>query len=77
LESIIRRLRIQSLRAQFEASRLYCASLTSQFETAVFGTEKAGIARRYDRALKQTHRLQLSLELLERQEREEGNPLKR
>lgn len=67
--SIIRRLRIQSLKAQIEASRLCCTSLANKFETASTNTEKTKIAARYDEALKQTHSMQLSLERLEKQER--------
>jgi hypothetical protein len=70
LGSIIRRLRIQSLKAQVEASRLNCTSLANEFENAATDTEKTKIATRYDEALKQTHCRQLLLELLERQDRE-------
>lgn len=68
--SIFRKLRIHSLLAQIEASRLYSVSLANQFDAAPTNGEKTKIAQRYDDALKQTHTMQLLLELLERQERE-------
>jgi len=70
LGSHINMLRIRSLKAQVEASRLYSASLASEFERATIGKAKTRIASRYDEALKQTHKLQLICELLERKEKE-------
>jgi hypothetical protein len=70
VESIIRSLRIHSLRGQVESSRCYCCSLASQFEATPSNVEKTRIAQRYDAALKQTHMLQLLLELLEREQRQ-------
>lgn len=67
MRSIIRNLRIQFLEAKLEASRLHCASLVSQFEIAPTNAEKTEIAQRYDDALKQTHAMPLSLELLKRE----------
>jgi len=70
--SFITRLRIRSLRAKIEASRLRSAELAEKFQSARTGGEKTRIARRYDEALKHTHTLQLLLSLLERQERDAG-----
>jgi hypothetical protein len=69
LEEIISRLRIHSLRSQVAASREYCNVLATKFESAATNSEKVKIARRYDEALKQTHAMQLLLELLERETR--------
>jgi len=70
MESIINNSRIRSLRGQIDASRLCCLSLSIQFERAGTDTEKAEIARRQEKALKQTHVMELTLEVLEGQERE-------
>jgi hypothetical protein len=70
METIINKLRLPALRAQIEASRLYCASLAAQFDAAQSGAEKTEVASRYEDALKQTHMMRLLLELLERHERE-------
>lgn len=67
---IINKLKMQSLRGQIETSRLLCGSLAARFETATSSTEKTELARRYDEALRQTHSMQLLLELMERQARE-------
>ena len=71
--SIIRRLRINSLKAKIEASRVRCGSLVTDFEKAPTDTAKTGIANRYDEALKQTHSLQLLLELLEKHQTKQEN----
>ena len=70
MASIIRKLRVHFLQEQIEASRAYCASLVNQFETALTNGEKTSIAQRYDDALKHTHMMQLTLELLERNKQE-------
>jgi hypothetical protein len=68
LGHIIDKLRISSLRAQVEASRLYSAELTRKFEAAETSLEKTTIASQYDKSLKQTHAMQLLLEMLERKQ---------
>ena len=68
--SFFSRLRTQSLKRRIEELRHQSASLAGEFETAPTETEKTRIARRYDEALKQTHAMQLLLELIERKERE-------
>ncbi len=66
VESAIDKLRIRSLEGQVEASRLYSVALAAAFDAAVISTEKTRFARQYDEALKQTHSLQLMLEMLQR-----------
>jgi dimeric dUTPase (all-alpha-NTP-PPase superfamily) len=66
MESAIDKLRIHTLRAQVEASRLHSVALARKFDAATTSTEKTRIAREYSDALKQTNSLQLMLELLER-----------
>jgi len=70
LATMINRLKMHSLRAQIETSRLLCGALAGKFELTTSPTEKSKLARRYDEALRQTHTMQLLLELMERQERE-------
>ncbi len=72
MASIIDKLRMKTLKGQIEALRLESVALATQFEAAQTNTEKARLARRYDQALKQTHAMQLILELLERKQREAG-----
>lgn len=71
--SAIRKLRIKLLIAQVDASRGRCATLAHKFEFAHSDTEKSNITRLYDRALTRTHTRQLSLEHLERKERESSS----
>ena len=66
---LINRLKITSLQAQVEASRLHSQSLAIKFDTATTSAERAKIARQYDEALKKAHTMQLLLELLEREQR--------
>lgn len=66
MASIIRKLRVQLLQEEIEASRAYCALLVNQFETALTNGEKTKIAQRYDDALKHSQMMQLTMELLER-----------
>jgi hypothetical protein len=72
VKSIIGRLRISYLNAQIEASRLYRVELANRFENAVASAEKTMIAREYDKSLKQSHAMQLLIEVLERKSR--GRP---
>jgi len=72
LESVIRSLKIHSLKRQVESSRLYCKKLASQFDAAASNADRTRIAHCYDEALKHTHTLQLLLELLEREQRKAG-----
>lgn len=66
MESIIRKLELQSLKAQLAVSHSVCSSLAHEFETTTLkGDEKAAIAQRWDKALKEDRGLQLALVLLE------------
>lgn len=70
MEDVIRKLRIQNLKAQVVLRQLLCASLAREFETASLTfDERAAIAHRWDEALKECYVLQLMVELMERQER--------
>jgi hypothetical protein len=68
LESTIRKIRIRFLKAQVRASRLYSVELASRFDGAATSMEKSRIARQYIQVLKQTHKKQFLLELLEREQ---------
>ncbi len=72
MPSIIDKLRMKTLKGQIEALRLESIALAQQFEAAPTDAEKASIARKHARALKETHAMQLVLELLERKQREAG-----
>jgi hypothetical protein len=72
LESINRNLRIQTLRGQVVICQLRYASLVRQFDSECWSDgQKAKIVRRRDESLKESHALQLMVDLLERQVREE------
>lgn len=71
MELFIDRLRIKFLKARIEVSRLSCTSLADECEKASTGAEKTEILSRYDEALKRTHMMQLTLEQLERKERDQ------
>ena len=71
MRSIILKLELQSLKAELAASHELCCSLAHEFETTTLtGGEKAAIAHRWDKALKEDHGLQLALVLLERRDSE-------
>jgi hypothetical protein len=70
LESIIRKLRVHTLKAQLALRHLICESLAKEFETALTFERRAALARKWDVTLKEGHVFQLMLDLLERQERE-------
>jgi hypothetical protein len=74
LESIIRRLRINTLKAQVALRQSKCASLNSLFEAkSLTDEQRSEITRRRDESLEESYVLQLMVELLERQEREKLN----
>jgi len=70
LVSIIRKLRVHTLKAQLALRHLMCESLAKEFETALTFERRAALARKWDVTLKEGHVLQRMLDLLERQERE-------
>ena len=65
--------KVQSLNAELALSRSLCASLAHELETdTLTADQKVEIAHRWDNARKQSHGLQLALELLERQSAKVG-----
>jgi len=73
MESIIRRLRINSLKAQVELRRLQSDSFSREFDAATTAEHKAPIRLQWEQATKERHTLQLMLELLERQQGPEAH----
>jgi len=71
LDSVIRKLRIRSLKAQIEVSRLRSESFAGDFEKATSNEQKSEIARKWDRTIKAKHAAQVLLEMLERQQKDE------
>jgi hypothetical protein len=71
LESVIRELRIHTLKTQLEVCQLVCASLAQELQAAYLTPEeKTALARRWDKALKESRNLQLAVDMLEGQETE-------
>lgn len=76
LESIAYKLKIQTLKAQVALCQLICASLAREFEEeSLTFVERSALAHRWDDTLKDGYVLQLTLDLLERQEREKNKQL--
>jgi hypothetical protein len=72
MELIISKLKIHTLKAQWLLRQFHCESLEMDFETERLTTNrKAGLAYRWDDMLKEGHVLQLMIDLLERQEKQE------
>ncbi len=68
---MIRKFRIRSLKAQIEQCQFICATIAAQFENANLKTkQKAELAHRWDETLKKSHALQLTLDALEKQEKQ-------
>jgi len=73
MESIILKLKIESLKAQLALSRNLCTSRAHELETGILTTDqKVAIAHRWGNARKESHGLQLAMELLERQRAKVG-----
>jgi hypothetical protein len=71
MESLIHKLKAQSLKAHLAASRHVCSSLAREFETqSLTRDQKAAIAKRWEKALQETHGLQLAIGQLERRDSE-------
>ena len=66
MKSVIKRLKVASLKAQIDASVLYSSELAGRFQSAATSREKTEIAREYDIALNQAHMMRLLLDILER-----------
>jgi hypothetical protein len=74
LESVIRTLRIQTLKGQVAMCELRSASLAKRLDSEYMSDEqKVEIEHRREESLKEGRTLQLMLDLLERQEREGGS----
>jgi hypothetical protein len=71
LDSVLRKLRMMSLKAQIEVSRRQGEAFAGDFEKAESVEQKSEIARKWDRAIKAKHAAQVLLEMLERQQKEE------
>lgn len=70
MEGFVRKLKIQSLKAQIDEKRQFSTELARGFERIGSSEERTRTARCFDDTLKQMHAMQLMLELLERHERE-------
>jgi len=69
LESAIRNLRIQTLKAQLNVCQLVCASLAKEIQSSSLTLEeKAALAHRWGKALNETRGLQHAIDTLEQQE---------
>ena len=72
MNSVIRRIKIRSLRERLAFRQLKCAALAKKFESADLTTkQKAVITRLWGDTLKESHKMQLAIDLLEREEKEE------
>jgi hypothetical protein len=76
LESVIRRLRIQTLRGQVVMCQLMSTSLAKRSDSEYLPDgQRAEIFRRRDESIDESHALQLMVDLLERHEKEEREKL--
>lgn len=66
MRSVIKRLKVASLKAKIDASVVYSSELAGRFQSAATSREKTEIAREYDITLNQARMMQLLLEILER-----------
>ncbi|MGD1107437.1 MAG: hypothetical protein ABR865_10350 [Terracidiphilus sp.] len=72
MEFIIRKLRVQNLKAQVAIRRYVCEFLEREFHTPTLTTqERAALARHWDIASKESYELQRMLDLIEGEENEE------
>jgi hypothetical protein len=72
LESIIRKLRIQTLKAQLKVCNQVCVALSNDLENLTLtDDQRLSTGHRLDEALKESRALQFMLDLLERQIKEE------
>lgn len=74
MESIIRKLRIQTLRAQSELRRLQGESFAKKLSAAATDEQRTDLAREWDKAIQAKHATRLMMDLMERQEREDKPP---
>jgi hypothetical protein len=72
LETIIRKLRIQTYKGQLAVCNLVCTALSKELENVTPADDQwVGLGHRLDEAVKESYVLQLMLDLMEKQEREE------
>lgn len=75
MEFMIDKLRIGSLRAQIECSRLYSEALSREFRRTRSGAQKMNIVSEYEQTVRQIHSLQMMLlGTLEKRKRERDHP---
>lgn len=67
LDHMIRRRKIESLKAQLEACRLQDTAFAKEYEAASAPDEKEEIARRWDKVTQEKRFVQSALDLLEKQ----------
>jgi len=71
LETVIRKLRAQTLKTQLDMCRLVSESLAKEVDTSYITPEhRAALAKRSYKALKEGRSLQRAIDVLERQEAE-------
>ncbi len=76
MDSVIRRLRIQTLQGQVLICQLTHASLAAQSDSqSLSDGQKAEVVRRRDESLSESRALQIMVDLLEKQEKEEREKL--
>jgi hypothetical protein len=69
MESVIRNLRIQTLKSQLDVCQFVCATVANELKAAELTLEKkASLARRWGKALVESRSLQHEIDRLERQE---------
>jgi hypothetical protein len=70
LESVLRKLRIHSLKEQLETCRRECESFAEDFNVAGTFEQKVAFARRWERAIKEAYAIEYLLDRMERKEQE-------
>jgi hypothetical protein len=65
MDPIIRKLKIQNLKAQLEACHLQNVAFAKEYEASSTAEEKEEIAGRWDKAIKEEHFVKRALEILE------------
>ncbi len=69
---MISKLGVRTLKAQLAQHQYLCATLANEFEVPTLTAgQRAALAHRWDQTLRESHVLQLMIELIARQEKEE------
>jgi hypothetical protein len=72
MKALLHRLKIHTLKGQVALRQLRCASLAQRIETqSLTAAQETELTRWQDESLEENHILQLEIDLLERQEKEE------